>query len=126
VRVLIADDEADVVKVVRFRLAKQGYEVLIAVDGKQALETIRKVKPDLVLLDFRMPFLNGDEVCREIKASGDLKHIPIILMTASLDNVTDDKRAQLKADDYILKPFEADNLLAKVRKFIRRESEEET
>ena len=117
-RILITDDEPDIVKVVKFRLIKMGYEVTIATNGKEGLEMARLTKPDLVLLDFRMPFLNGDEVCKEIKKDESIKHIPVILMTASIQNALEEDVLKMGADDFILKPFEPEELLKKINKLI--------
>jgi len=117
-KILITDDEPDIVKVIRFRLVKMGYEVVIAVNGREGLEMARTIKPDLVLLDFRMPFLNGDEVCKEIKKDQSTKHIPVILMTASIQNALEEDIKSMGADDYILKPFEPEELIQKIKKLI--------
>src|ERR1035441_274657 len=109
-KILIIDDEPDIVKVVKFRLVKLGYEVMTAVNGRDGLDSVRLIKPDLVLLDFRMPYLNGDEVCREIKKDESIKHIPVILMTASIQNALEEDVQKMGADDHILKPFEPEEI----------------
>jgi len=76
------------------------------------------VKPDLVLLDFRMPLLNGEEVCKEIKKDGATRHIPVILMTVSVQNAMEENIQTMGADDYILKPFEPEELIGKIKKLI--------
>ncbi|MDD5194571.1 MAG: response regulator [Candidatus Omnitrophica bacterium] len=118
-KVLVVDDEPDVLKVVSFRLKKAGYEVLTAVNGKIAIDLILEDKPDLIILDLRMPVMDGYEVCTKIKADETLKKIPVILLTASSggSNITE-KMVELKADDCMIKPFNADELLKKVQKFI--------
>ena len=117
-KILIIDDEPDIIKVVKFRLIKTGYEVMTAADGREGLELVRVLKPDLVLLDYRMPFLNGDEVCKEIKKDESIKHIPVILMTASTQDTLKENIQTMGADDYILKPFEPEELIKKIRKLI--------
>lgn len=117
-KILIIDDEPDIIKVVKFRLIKMGYEVMTATNGKEGLEMVRPTKPDLVLLDFRMPFLNGDEVCKEIKKDESTKHIPVILMTASIQNALEENIQMMGADDYILKPFEPEELIKKIKRLI--------
>lgn len=117
-KILITDDEPDIVKVVKFRLIKMGYEVITASNGKEGLESVRLTKPDLVLLDFRMPFLNGDEVCKEIKKDESTRHIPVILMTASIQNALEEDIEKMGADDHILKPFDPEELIKKIRKLI--------
>jgi two-component system, OmpR family, alkaline phosphatase synthesis response regulator PhoP len=117
-RILIADDEPDILKVVNYRLTKAGYEVFMATNGKEALERIKEVKPDLILLDFSMPLMNGDEVCKQIKADPEMKHIPVVLMTASTEKVEYEYIKAIGFNDKIIKPFEADDLLGMVKKYI--------
>jgi len=118
-KILVVDDEPDILKVTSIRLKKLGYNVLTAVDGKQGLDTIRREKPDLVLLDLVMPVMNGAEVCEQIKNDKVLKHIPIILFTASGSAaMTDEKIKKFGADDYIIKPFEPEEFRGKVEKIL--------
>jgi len=118
-KILIADDEPDILKVVKFRLIKAGYEIMMAVNGKEAIELVQKIKPDLVLLDFSMPLMNGDEVCKQIKADPLTKHIPVIMMTASTERAHETHIKMIGADDRLLKPFEPEDLIEKVEKFVR-------
>jgi two-component system, OmpR family, alkaline phosphatase synthesis response regulator PhoP len=111
------DDEPDVLKVEVFRLKKLGYEVYTAVNGKDGLDMIREKKPDLVMLDLRLPVLEGTEVCSRMKTDEGLKGIPVILVTASSDCVVE-KAGLCKADDYILKPFDTAELTAKLAKYL--------
>jgi CheY-like chemotaxis protein len=114
-KILVVDDEPDILRVTSIRLKKLGYNVLTAVDGKEALDTMRSENPDLVLLDLVMPFMNGAEVCEQIKNDKTLKHIPIILFTASGNGVlTAEQIKKVGADDYIVKPFEPEELMGKV------------
>lgn len=115
-KILIVDDEPDILRLTSLRLRKLGYDVLTAADGKEALDAIRNGNPDLVLLDLLIPFMNGAEVCEQIKNDKTLKHIPIILFTAHSDTMTIEKAKILGADDYITKPFDPDELIAKVDK----------
>ena len=118
-KILVIDDEPDILRVTSIRLKKLGYNVLTAVNGKQGLDTIRREKPDLVLLDLVMPFMNGAEVCEQIKNDKVLKHTPIILFTASGSAaITDEKIKKFGADDYIIKPFEPEEFRAKVEKIL--------
>lgn len=118
-KILVVDDEQDILRVVTFRLKKAGYEVISAVDGQKGFDLIEGHKPDLVLLDLRLPVLNGDEVCRQVKADDKLKHIPIILLTAtgSISKIAE-KTKELGADDYIMKPFDPEELIEKIKKFM--------
>jgi CheY-like chemotaxis protein len=120
-KILVVDDEPGILKVTSLRLEKLGYNVLTAVDGKEALDTIRSENPDLVLLDLVMPFMNGAEVCEQIKNDTALKHIPVILFTASGScAMTAEKVKKVGADDYIVKPFEPEELGGKVEGILAR------
>ncbi len=116
-KILVVDDEPDILQVVIFRLEKAGYDAIPASDGKKALELLRKGGFDLVILDLRMPIMDGYEVCRVIKREEKLKKIPVIVLTASI--VTDVSKVirDIKADDYLIKPFESEDLLGKVKQF---------
>ncbi len=117
-KILVVDDEPDILKVVTFRLKKFGYEILEAVDGQKALHLIEKERPDLILLDLRLPVMDGYEVCRRVKADEKLKDIPVVILTASVTSDMQIKIEQLKADDYVIKPFDSEMLLAKVKHFL--------
>ena len=117
-KVLVADDEPDILDVVHFRLVKKGYEVITAVDGKEALEKVAQHKPDLVILDNRMPFLKGLDVCRQMREDAALKHIPVILITASTDAIKQETLSSAGVNDYAFKPFEPEELFEKVKKLI--------
>lgn len=117
-KILVVDDEPDILKVVTYRLKKSGYEVLEAVDGQKALGLIEKEMPDLILLDLRLPVIDGYEVCERVKADERFKNIPVIILTASVTSDMQEKIKQIKADDYAVKPFDSEVLLAKVRRFI--------
>ncbi|MDD4183704.1 MAG: response regulator [Candidatus Omnitrophica bacterium] len=117
-KVLVIDDEPDILKVISFRLKKSGYEILTAANGKIALDIISVNKPDLVLLDLRMPVMGGEEVCARIKSDSLLKNIPIILLTASSGGKIAEKAKELGVEDYLVKPFDSDVLLKKVQKLI--------
>lgn len=116
-RILIVDDELDILKVVRFRLIKMGYEILTAENGQEGLDQVKKFKPDLILADFSMPLMKGDELCRRIKSDSVTQHIPVIIMTASTRGA-DDALHLIGADDKILKPFEPEELFTKINKLI--------
>ena len=114
-KILVVDDEPDILKVTSIRLKKLGYNVLTAADGKEALDTMRSENPDLVLLDLVMPIMNGAEVCEQIKNDKTLKHTPIILFTASgSSDMTAEKIKKIGADGYIVKPFEPEELMGKI------------
>ena len=117
-KILVVDDEPDILKVVVFRLEKAGYEVFSAVNGQEALDSIDKIHPDLIVLDLIVPIIDGYEICRRIKADENLKKIPVILLTASITGGLPEKAKMLKAEDYLAKPFEPEVLLQKIKKFI--------
>lgn len=116
-KILVVDDEPDLLKVTLYRLEKAGYKVISAVNGKEALELITKESPDLVLLDLRLPLFNGMEVCLQAKNDDKLRNIPIILFTASSGSI-EDKVKQCGAQGYIIKPFTPEELFEKVKQFI--------
>lgn len=120
IRLLIADDEADIRDVLKLTLAEENYEITEAKDGEEALNIINSKPLDLVLLDYRMPKLDGRQVCRLVKKDLLLRHLPIIMVTGSGD--TNDKVGGIDAgaDDYIVKPFEPKELLARIRMVLRR------
>ena len=117
-KILIVEDEPDIIKIVVFRMKQAGYEVLMAEDGKKGLELIYYHNPALVLLDLNLPVMSGRDVCEKIKGTEDLKNIPVILFTASNSSKLCETAAELGADDYITKPFDIDILLDKIEKMI--------
>ncbi len=117
-KIVVVDDEPDIVKVVQFRLSKAGYEVFVAMDGQEGWDLIKTVKPDLILLDYFMPKLSGDQVCARVKADPETKNIPVLIMTASSKKVEDEHINKIGANDKILKPFEAEELLKKIKKLV--------
>jgi two-component system KDP operon response regulator KdpE len=115
--ILVVDDEPQIRRVMRTNLTSQGYMVLEARSGEEALETLRSERPDLVLLDINMPGISGLETCKEIRSNSD---VPIIMLTVR--NTEKDKVRALDAgaDDYVVKPFGAEELLARIRAALRR------
>ncbi len=116
--VLLVDDEPDVVMMVRGRLASWGYEVVIAVNGQEALDAVRRRPPDLILLDLKMPILGGRDTCHQLKADPRFAKIPVVLMTSSSAGVVQEELRDIGADDYVLKPFEPAELQAKIQRRI--------
>jgi DNA-binding response OmpR family regulator len=117
--VLIADDEKNIVQLARMYLVSEGFTVEAASNGREALEKVRQVKPDLVILDLMMPDVDGWEVCRRLRKESD---IPIIMLTARDDDVDKIVGLELGADDYVTKPFNARELVARVKAVLRRYS----
>ena len=119
-KILIADDQPNLVATLQFNLEKEGYSVLTAADGEQALAAVRQYHPDLLLLDLMLPRLNGMEVCRIVRRESSL---PIIMLTAKTDEVDRVLGLEVGADDYVTKPFSVKELIARVRAQLRRASE---
>ncbi|MGI5979113.1 MAG: response regulator [Oscillospiraceae bacterium] len=116
--VLIVDDEKSIVDILKFNLEKSGYATICAYDGKEALHTARERNPDLMLLDVMLPFVDGFEVCKTLRAEGN--DIPIIMITAREEETDKVFGLELGADDYITKPFSVRELLARVNANMRR------
>ena len=118
--VLLVDDERDIVELTRLRILSMGYNVIVACDGEEAIEKVRKERPDLVLLDVKMPKLDGYQVCKIVKSDPELKNIPIILFTASSRHVMElsDRALELGAASCIKKPFDSKELLEQIKKLI--------
>ncbi|HAL45154.1 MAG TPA: two-component system response regulator [Phycisphaerales bacterium] len=113
-KILIVDDEPDILWLTSLMLGKAGYEILTADSGRDVFEIIQNQKPDLLLIDLILPVIYGNWLCKQIKSSEEFKHIPIILFTAYHDIMTAEKAKSLGADGFITKPFEAKELLAKI------------
>ena len=113
-RILIADDEPNIVTALEFLLERNGYEVLIARNGGAALKMIEESRPDLVLLDVMMPVKSGYEVCQRMRERADWRHIKIIMLTAKGRDVEMSKGLSIGADLYITKPFSTQDLLANI------------
>lgn len=116
-KILVIDDEGDLLKLTRTRLEASGYKVLTLDSGKRAIEVAKCEKPDLVLLDIVMPGKSGCDVCKELKADEVTCDIPVIVFTAHYpeEEYLKISSGDIGADDYILKPFEAQTLLAKIK-----------
>lgn len=119
-RILIIDDEPELVKAVEVRLKASGYEVEVAYDGKAGIDKAKEVRPDLILLDFVMPMMDGYEVARELMADIEIKQIPIIVLTASQKRDLKTKFRELGINAFILKPFETSDLLDMVNKYLSK------
>ena len=114
-KVLIADDEPNIVISLEFLLRREGFEVVVAVDGEEALTKARTEKPDLVLLDVMMPKMNGFDVCQAIRADADLAGMRVLMLTAKGRETEVSKGLGLGADAYMTKPFSTRDLVAQVR-----------
>jgi DNA-binding response OmpR family regulator len=118
-RILIIDDEADLVDMLSLRLQANDYEVITAADGQEGLDKARKEKPDLIILDLMLPKMDGYKVCRMLKFDEKFKQIPIILFTARAQESDVRLGEEVGADAYLTKPFEPDVLLAKMKELIK-------
>jgi len=119
-KILVADDEKDIVELVAYNLEREGFAVVKASDGRRALEAIRQDKPDLVILDLMMPEVSGTEVCRTVRGVPETANLPIIMLTAKSDPVDRILGLEIGADDYLTKPFHVRELIARVRAVLRR------
>lgn len=113
-KVLIVDDEMNIVTALEFLLQKSGYEVMAAQNGDEALKRIESFAPDLVLLDVMMPRISGYEVCRRMRERADWKHIKIIMLSAKGREAEVSKGVSLGADLYVTKPFSNNELVGKI------------
>jgi DNA-binding response OmpR family regulator len=116
-RILIIEDEKDIVRLLKYNLEKEGYMTLTSHDGEAGLDLWRKEKPDLILLDLMLPKLDGIQVCRTIRQES---QVPIIMVTAKKEEVDRILGLELGADDYVTKPFSVRELLARIKTILRR------
>ncbi|MDP2981171.1 MAG: response regulator [Candidatus Omnitrophota bacterium] len=119
-RILIVDDEEDILSVLKFRLEANNYEALTASDGQEGLNKARTEKPDLIILDLMLPKLDGYKVCRMLKFDESYKAIPIIMFTARVQQKDEELGKEMGADAYVTKPFEPEVLLEKIRQLLRK------
>ena len=122
-KILIVDDDQNICELLRLYLAKEGYETLIAHDGEKALELFEQNKPNMVLLDVMMPRMDGWEVCRRIRAQA---NTPIIMLTAKGETFDKVLGLELGADDYVVKPFDSKEVVARIKAVLRRCNPEES
>ncbi len=116
-KILIVDDEKNICELIRLYVEKEGFEAIIATDGQIAIECFKKFSPDMVLLDIMLPVKDGWQVCREIRAMSDT---PIIMLTAKGETFDKVLGLELGADDYVVKPFEPKELIARMKAVLRR------
>jgi len=119
-KVLLVDDDPDILDVLEITLSEENFEILKAMDGEEALRIIKSKPLDLVLLDYNMPKMNGRQVCMEIKKDMLLRHLPVIMVTGKGEISDKVGGIDAGADDYIVKPFEPKELLARIRMVLRR------
>ena len=119
-RILIIEDDRDIVELVRYNLANEGFQVSAAHDGAGGLATLRKSPPDLLLLDLMLPRASGLDICREIRKDETLNRLPILMLTARGDEADRVVGLEMGADDYVTKPFSPRELIARVKALLRR------
>jgi PleD family two-component response regulator len=120
VRILLAEDEEDIIKILEKRLVAAGYDVIKTRDGIEALEGAFKEKPDLIITDVTMPKMDGFELTKQLRSRLETAIIPIVMLTARQDKVSEIKGIDVGADDYITKPFDFDKLLSRIKMLLRR------
>ena len=125
-KILLVDDEPDIVELVRYNLKKEGFEVHSAFDGEEALAKIRKENFDFIILDLMLPGMQGSEICRILRNDSATSDIPIIMLTARGEEVDKILGLEIGADDYMTKPFSPRELLARIKTIMRRTREKKT
>ncbi|MCW5205717.1 response regulator transcription factor [Desulfobulbus sp. F5] len=123
-KILIVEDAEDILELVRYNLAKEGYQVSCAMSGEEALNVVRQATFDLILLDIMLPGLDGLEVCRRLRRNIATAHVPIIMLTAKSEETDMVVGLELGADDYMTKPFSPRVLTARIRAALRRSQQE--
>jgi len=118
-RILIADDEPNIVLSLEFLLKREGFEVAVAGDGERALQAMAEHRPDLVILDVMMPRLNGFEVCQRIRAEPAWRGVRVLMLTARGRETEMKKGLELGADAYVTKPFSTKDLVAEIRRLLQ-------
>ena len=119
-RILVVEDEPDILEVVSYNLKNAGFEIVALDNGEAAVFQVEDLRPDLIVLDLMLPGMDGLEVCRTVKQREATKHIPVVMLTAKTEEVDRIVGLELGADDYVVKPFSTPELLARVRAMLRR------
>jgi two-component system alkaline phosphatase synthesis response regulator PhoP len=120
IKILFADDEPDILDIIGYNLEKEGYEVITAKDGQQALDLSKLHRPDLIILDIMMPYKTGIEVCNLLRQLPDFRETPIVMLTALNDETSHIKGLDSGADDYISKPISTKILMSRINALLRR------
>lgn len=119
-KILVVEDEPDILELIRLHLVKEGYQVACAQDGYQAMERIRADRPDLIILDLMLPDTDGLDICRQIRADPNLRSIQVLIVTARAEDVDIVTGLEVGADDYLTKPFSPRILVARAKNLLRR------
>jgi two-component system alkaline phosphatase synthesis response regulator PhoP len=120
--ILAVDDEEDILELVKYNLTREGYKVLCASNGEDAIDVTKRKLPDIIILDLMLPGIDGLEVCKRLKKDSKTEHIPIIMLTAKTEEADVVSGLEVGADDYITKPFSPKVLTARVRTILRRKA----
>jgi len=120
IKVLLVDDEADLIETLRYRLETAGYDLISGSDGLAGVAKAELEKPDIVLLDIMMPRMDGYQACRAIKHNKATRHIPVVLISAKAGDVDEKKWKEAGADGYISKPFDGKDLLAVLERYLKK------
>lgn len=122
-KILVVDDEADIVEMLSYNLEREGYDVRSAADGKSAVEIAKKYLPELILMDIMMPVMDGVEACRQIKEVPELKNTFVLFLTARAEEYSEVAAFDVGADDYINKPIKPRALMSRISAYFRREAQ---
>lgn len=123
--ILIVEDEKDIVKMLEYNLRKEGFKIISAYDGEDALDSVTRKHPDLIILDLMLPGMDGLEVCKTFKSESKTASVPIIMLTAKSQESDKIVGLELGADDYMTKPFSPGELIARIRAVLRRVKEKD-
>jgi DNA-binding response OmpR family regulator len=122
--ILIIEDHADIIEILKYNLAREGYELYVATDGMQGVKEAREKRPSLILLDLMLPKMDGTEVCKLLKSKPETSTIPIIMLTAKGEESDVVLGLGIGADDYVVKPFSPKELVARIKSVLRRSQEQ--
>lgn len=124
-KILIVEDDRDIVEMVEYNLREEGYATVSALNGEDGVNLARREQPDLIILDIMLPIIDGFEVCRTLKSDDKTSHIPIIILSAKSQETDKVVGLELGADDYVTKPFSPRELIARIRAIMRRGAEQQ-
>jgi DNA-binding response OmpR family regulator len=119
-KILLIEDDRDIVEMVEYNLQEEGYETIAALDGQKGIEKAQTEKPDLIILDIMLPVIDGFEVCKILKSDNRTMNIPVIILSAKSQETDKVVGLELGADDYVTKPFSPRELIARIRAILRR------
>ncbi len=119
-KIMIIEDEEDIVTLLRYNLEKEGFETCVATEGDKAFNAIKINQPTLILLDWMLPGMSGIDICKQVRYDNDLRNVPIIMLTARGEETDKIKGLTIGADDYMTKPFSVPELIARIRALLRR------